>query len=80
MFQSPEFYTNLYTSPEAENLKPIGVALEAVKLMQNSDRYEAALCREMLTSMIREMHIRENQLGVTNDPMRGINMMFAPPF
>ena len=56
----------------------MGVALEAVRLMQNRDRYEAALRREMLVSMILEMHIRENQSVMTNDLLRGIAVMFPP--
>jgi len=59
MYQNPTFYTNLYTSPE--NLKRTGVALQALQLMHDRDRYEASLRREMLLSTILEMKIRESQ-------------------
>ena len=62
MYQNPVFYTNLYTSPE--NLKRTGVALQALQLMHDRDRFEASLRREMLLSTILEMKLRESQAGV----------------
>lgn len=59
MYQNPVFYTNLYTKPE--NLKRTGVALQALQLMHDRDRFEASLRREMLLSTILEMKIRESQ-------------------
>lgn len=59
MYQNPQFYTNLYTSPE--NLKRTGVALQALQLMHDRDRFEGSLRREMLLSTILEMKLRESQ-------------------
>ncbi len=59
MYQNPVFYTNLYTKPE--NLKRTGVALQALQLMHDRDRFESSLRREMLLSTILEMKLRESQ-------------------
>lgn len=59
LYQRPEFYTNLYDSPE--NVKRTGVALQAIGLMQDRDRYESALRREMLLSLIVELHLRKHE-------------------
>ena len=59
MYQSPEFYTNLYDKPE--NVKRTGVALQALKLMQDRDRYESSLRREMLISLMVELRLRKYQ-------------------
>lgn len=64
LFQSPDFYTNLYTSPA--NIDRIGVSLQALELMQNRDRFESALRREMLISMILEVKTRWLQEDVNN--------------
>lgn len=64
LYQSPEFYTNLYTSPV--NVKRAGVALKAISLMQDRDRYESALRREMLVSVILEMNLRGHQSRVNS--------------
>lgn len=52
MYQNPDFYTNLYDKPD--NVKRIGVTLEAIKNMQGRDRFESALRREMLLGMLVE--------------------------
>ncbi len=65
MYQNPVFYTNLYTKPE--NLKRTGVALQALQIMHDRDRFEASLRREMLLSTILEMRIREAQEVVEGD-------------
>ena len=57
MYQNPVFYTNLFTKPE--NLKRTGVALQALQIMHDRDRFEASLRREMLLSTILEMRLRE---------------------
>ena len=59
MYQSPEFYTNLYDKPE--NVKRTGVAIQALKLMQDRDRYESSLRREMLISLMVELRLRKYQ-------------------
>ncbi|MBL4803774.1 MAG: hypothetical protein JKY71_02825 [Alphaproteobacteria bacterium] len=48
IYQNPDFYTNLYDKPA--NIDRIHTALEAIKLMQMRDHYEASLRREMLVS------------------------------
>ena len=48
MYQSPNFYTNLYDKPV--NVDRILASLEAISLMQERDHYEASLRREMLLS------------------------------
>ncbi len=77
MYQNPAFYENLYTTPA--NLARVGVTLQAVALMQNRDRYEAALRREMLTSLILELNIREHQKDITNNVLGGVSKLFANP-
>ncbi|MCK6417666.1 MAG: hypothetical protein L6Q57_01855 [Alphaproteobacteria bacterium] len=52
MLESPDFYTNLYDKPA--NVRRQEVALDAIKLMQGRDRFESALRREMLTSLLVE--------------------------
>lgn len=52
IYQGPDFYTNLYDKPA--NVKRIGASMDAIKLMQGRDMLEAALRREMLTSMLVE--------------------------
>ncbi len=52
IYQSPDFYTNLYDKPA--NIDRIGVSLDAIRLMQNRDMYKSALRREMLSSMMVE--------------------------
>lgn len=52
LFQNPGFFTALYDKPA--NVDRIGVALDALALMQNRDRYAMALRREMLTSILME--------------------------
>ncbi len=52
IYQSPNFYTNLIDKPV--NIDRISVAMEAIKLMNGRDRFESALRREMLTSMLVE--------------------------
>jgi hypothetical protein len=64
MYQNPDFFTNLYTKPA--NVSRTSVALQAIELMNNRDRYEAALRKEMLVSLILESKIREHQEDINN--------------
>jgi hypothetical protein len=64
MFQNPNFYVNLYTSPQ--NVERTSVAMQAVRLMQDRDRFESSLRREMLISLILELKIRDYQETVNN--------------
>lgn len=52
IYQSPNFYTNLYDKPT--NVKRIGAALDAISLMHGRDRYESLLRREMLSAVLLE--------------------------
>ena len=62
-YQAPSFYTNLYTKPA--NIGRIGTSLEAIKIMQGRDHYEAALRKEMLTSLMVEEALAKHQESVT---------------
>ena len=75
IYQSPSFYANLYTTPA--NIDRLGAALQAIGLMQDRDRYESALRRESLVSVILEMKIRELQDSVTNDIVRSVGKMLG---
>ena len=59
IYQHPEFIANLYDKPI--NVKRMKTALNAIKSMQDRDIYQAMLRREMLTSMILEIRLRERQ-------------------
>ena len=52
IYQSPNFYTNLYDKPA--NVKRIGASIDAITLMNQRDRFESLLRREMLTSVLVE--------------------------
>jgi hypothetical protein len=64
-YQRPEFYTNLYTSPQ--NLKRQSVAMQAIGLMLDRNMYESHLRSEMLLSMILELKLRPLQDRVQDD-------------
>ncbi len=59
MYQNPVFYTNLYDKPE--NVRRAGVSMLAIRLMHDRDRYESALRRELMVSLILEMKLRAYQ-------------------
>lgn len=69
IYQNPDFYTNLYTKPV--NVDRTGVALQALQLMQDRDRFEASLRKEMLISMLLEVKLREAQDAVDNSFLGG---------
>lgn len=52
IYQDPNFYVNLYDKPA--NVKRIGVALDAILLMNQRDRFESLLRREMLAATLIE--------------------------
>ncbi len=64
IYMAPEFFINLFTKPV--NVERTGVALQAIELMQDRDRFEASLRREMLISLIVEMKLRELERPVNN--------------
>ena len=55
IYQSPEFYTNLYNKPA--NVERMSTALEAIKLMQMRDHYESSLRVEMINAAMLENEI-----------------------
>lgn len=77
IYQSPEFFTNLYDKPA--NVQRIGVSLQAIELMQDRDRYEAALRREMLLSLILELKLRIYQENITSALFATINQKPSTP-
>ena len=64
MFQHPTFFVNLYQTPE--NVERTTVAIQALELMHDRDRFEASLRREMLISMLLELALRDEQEAVNN--------------
>ena len=52
IYQNPDFYTNLYDKPA--NVKRIGASLDAILLMNQRDRFESLLRREMLAATMIE--------------------------
>ena len=64
LYMTPDFFVNLFTKPA--NVERLGASLQAIQLMQDRDRYEAALRREMLISMIVEMKLRRYEASVDN--------------
>ena len=61
---APDFYVNLFTSPA--NVNRMGVTLQAIKLMNDRDRFESSLRREMLISLIVELKIRDAERPIDN--------------
>ena len=59
IYQHPNFYTNLIT--KEANITRFEVTMEAMQLMSKRDRYEAALRKEMLLSLLVEMKLRDLQ-------------------
>ncbi len=72
MFQNPTFYTELYDTPV--NVERQGAALQAIKLMQDRDRFDASLRREMLLSVLLEMKIRSYQQGLERRMQSQLNI------
>jgi hypothetical protein len=65
MYQNPTFYTNLYDKPT--NVARTAVAMQAIQLMNDRDRYEAAQRREMLLAGILELRLRVKQDRLVNE-------------
>ncbi len=77
IFENEAIVTNLYTTPA--NVERIGVSLQALKLMQDRDRFESGLRREMLLSQILELQIRERQGHVLSDIQGATNTLIGNP-
>lgn len=69
MYQHPEFMSNLYDKPA--NVKRIRAAMTAIKLMQDRDIARAMERREMLTSIILELQLRNKQ-NALNDEIENV--------
>ncbi len=52
VYQDPKFYINLYDKPA--NVKRIGAAMDAILLMNQRDRFESLLRREMIAATLIE--------------------------
>jgi hypothetical protein len=77
LYQHPDFYANLYTQPA--NVDRSGVALQAFQLMQDRDRFEASLRREMLISMLLETQIRDLQDRVNGNFLERVGGVAPSP-
>ncbi len=64
IYQTPDFYTNLYDKPE--NIKRIGASIDAISLMNQRDRFESMLRREMISAVLVEEELRESVEDVTS--------------
>ena len=71
LYQNPNFFTNLYDKPV--NVDRINTSLEAIRIMQMRDHYEASLRREMLLS-----GLVENQLYTDAEKLQGILLDLKP--
>lgn len=65
LFQDPHFYINLYEKPA--NVKRMGVALQAIRLMLEREIQESHTRTEMLMSQILELQAAETQRGLASD-------------
>ena len=64
VYQRPEFYTDLYESPE--NTERKSAAMMAVQLMQNFDRWESSLRQESMMAVWLELDLKKYQDRVVN--------------
>ena len=69
LYQSPEFYTNLYDKPA--NVLRKDVAVQAATLMQKRDLYRSYLRSEMVLAVILETALIEEQRRVANEIGKG---------
>ncbi len=65
IYQRPDFYTDLYDTKA--NVERKGVALQAIKLMQNFDRWESMLRQESMLSIWLELDLKQYQDKVQNN-------------
>jgi len=77
LYQRPDFFTNLYDKPA--NVRRIGVSLQALEIMQDRDRFESALRREMLISLILELKLRKYQEDVNTMLFTASNVKMGAP-
>lgn len=71
LYQSPQFFTDLYDSPA--NVKRKGAALQAIGLMLDRDLHDSYLRSEMLMSLLLEMRlVRAQREAVSSMSIMGI--------
>lgn len=77
IYQSPNFYTNLYDKPA--NVKRMGVAMDAIALMQLRDRYDSQLRQEMITAILVETGLDPFAEQVSSELYSGMKQQqYAP--
>ena len=64
IYQSPEFYTNLYDAPA--NVERKGAAIRAIRLIQDMDKFNSALRSEQSLSVLLELYIEDLQTEIVN--------------
>ena len=69
MYQNQNFYASLYDKPE--NVERTGVALKAIDLMLDRERFESRLRQEMLISVLLSTKLVKAQTAVS-DNMHGL--------
>jgi hypothetical protein len=67
IYQSPNFYTNLYDS--TTNIDRINATLDAISLMQQRDHYKTMLRQEMLTSSMLQTELTP-EINRVNEQLR----------
>lgn len=65
IFQSPNFYTNLYDKPA--NIERIGASLDAIALMSQRDRHESLMRNEMLAAILVEQALQPEVESTSSD-------------
>lgn len=64
LYQDPQFYTSLYTSPA--NVERTSAALSAFEVMQKMDHFDSALRQEMMLAVITGVELDDIQSEITN--------------
>ena len=64
IYQSPEFYTNLYDAPASVARK--GTAIRAIRLIQDMDKFNSVLRSEQSLSVLLELYIEDLQTEIVN--------------
>lgn len=64
IFQQPDFYTNLYDAPV--NVERKGAAIQAIRLIQDMDRFNSTLRNEQSLSVLLELYLEDMQGDITN--------------
>lgn len=70
IYQSPNFFTNLYDKPV--NVDRMGAAIDAIALMNMRDRFDSSLRREMLTALLVEQTLQPHVENVSVEIFKAI--------